>query len=63
MSNVAKLPVNEFVYVAHPLANTFPMIQGREFEELTRASGPTYRAQKAGADRGSESELMSWRRF
>jgi hypothetical protein len=34
MSNVAKLPVNEFVYVAHPLANTFPMIQGREFEEL-----------------------------
>jgi hypothetical protein len=34
MSNVAKLSVSEFVFVAHPLANTFPMIQGREFEEL-----------------------------
>lgn len=37
MSNVAKLPVPEFDYhslVAHPLAATFPMIEGTAFEEL-----------------------------
>lgn len=36
MSNVAKLTMSEssFEFVAHPLANTFPMIEGREFEEL-----------------------------
>jgi ParB-like chromosome segregation protein Spo0J len=35
MTNVAKLLVPEFsTLVAHPLADTFPMIQGREFEEL-----------------------------
>lgn len=38
MSNVAKLPVAEgptfLDYLAHPLANTFPMITGTPMEEL-----------------------------
>jgi ParB-like chromosome segregation protein Spo0J len=30
-------PADDFLnFVAHPLANMFPMIEGREFEELTR---------------------------
>jgi hypothetical protein len=33
MFNVAKLPAS-FDYTAHPLANTFPMIEGSAFEEL-----------------------------
>jgi ParB-like chromosome segregation protein Spo0J len=32
MTNVAKLET--FDYVAHPLANMFPMIEGKEFEDL-----------------------------
>jgi hypothetical protein len=38
MSNVAKLAVKDFVFVAHPLANTFPMIQGRSLRSLKLTS-------------------------
>jgi hypothetical protein len=35
MTTVTKLPVaGSFDFVAHPLANTFPMIEGNQFEEL-----------------------------
>jgi hypothetical protein len=34
MLNFKSVPEPEFDYVAHPLANTFPMIEGSAFEEL-----------------------------